>query len=156
MTSYSVATKNRSAHTLTKLKIQKSKSDGHWHSNHCVSRCAYHVVFCTKYRRKVLTPPAQKAVRAILKELQDSVGYQLIELGIEEDHIHLVIQCDPTIGVNTVVTRIKGILSRELRKKFPHCRTRLPTLWSRSRYIASVGDVKMSAIGAYIEDQKNV
>lgn len=147
--------RSRKKNKLTKLVITKIK-DGHWHHNHCVSRCLYHVVWCTKYRRKVLNRTIQKSLKSMVYDLQDYVGYSVVEFGCEEDHVHLLIQCDPTQGVNDIVGRIKGITSRELREKYSVLRTGIPTLWTRSRYIASVGSVQLSTVKKYIKAQDNV
>lgn len=137
------------------MKIVKIK-DGYWHHNHCISKCMYHVVFCTKYRRKVLDTKIQKKFKALVKAKQKEWNFQIIEQEVQEDHVHLLIQCDPEIGVNNLIAKIKGFTAHELRRIFPQLTTKLPCLWTRSRFISSVGSVQLDIVKKYIEEQKNV
>ncbi len=70
------------------------------------------------------------------------------------DHVHLLLGIDPTIGVNVVVSRIKGKTSHILTREFPELRRKLPMLWTRSKFIATVGSVSLDVVKKYIEDQK--
>ena len=70
------------------------------------------------------------------------------------DHVHLFLEADPTDAPHRIVHQIKGFTSHELRQRFPSLRSRLPTLWSRSYFIASVGSVTEQAVRLYIESQK--
>ena len=70
------------------------------------------------------------------------------------DHVHLLLDADPTIGINTTVSRIKGKTSHILKREFPELKRKLPTLWTRSKFIATVGSVSLDVVKQYIEDQK--
>ncbi len=72
------------------------------------------------------------------------------------DHVHLLVEVDPQFGVHTLVKRIKGRSSRILRQEFRECRTRLPSLWTNSYFVASVGGAPLEVIKQYIEQQKSV
>jgi putative transposase len=72
------------------------------------------------------------------------------------DHVHLLLDVDPRVGVNVVVGKIKGFTSHELRNEFPWLKKRLPTLWTRSKFISSVGAVTLAVVKQYIEEQKDV
>jgi putative transposase len=72
------------------------------------------------------------------------------------DHVHLFVEADPTLCVAEIVNRFKGRTSRQLRQEFPFLRSRLPSLWSRSYFAASVGAVSEATIRRYIEAQKGV
>ena len=72
------------------------------------------------------------------------------------DHVHLLLDIDPKNGVVTVVNMIKGYTSNELRKEFPSLKSRLPTLWTHSKFISSVGSVTLDVVMKYIEGQKGV
>jgi putative transposase len=72
------------------------------------------------------------------------------------DHVHLLLDVDPRIGVNVAVGKIKGFTSHELREEFPWLKKRLPTLWTRSKFISSVGAVTLAVVKQYIEEQKDV
>ena len=128
-----------------------------YHTDHSiVYSCQYHVIFCPKYRRPVLID----AVAARLKELvlakQDEYGYTVLGIEVMPDHVHLLLDVDPRIGVASVVAKIKGSTSHELRALFPWLRRRLPTLWTRSKFISSMGAVTLDVVQAYIANQKGV
>lgn len=121
-----------------------------------VYSCKYHVVWCPKYRRKVLVD----GVDARLKELMDEICHELridvIEMEIMPDHVHLFIEVDPQFGMHKAVKQIKGCTSRILRQEFIWLRSRLPSLWTNSYFVSTVGGAPLSVIKQYIENQKNV
>ena len=114
----------------------------------------FHIVWCPKYRRSVLTPPVDARLKQLIGEVAENYGFVVHELEVMPDHVHIFVECDPTRSVAEVVNRFKGATSRFLREEFPHLRSRLPTLWSRSYFAASVGAVSEAAVRRYIEDQK--
>jgi putative transposase len=114
----------------------------------------YHIVWCPKYRRKVLLPPIDGHLKKLLQEKAEELGLVLHLLEIMPDHVHLFIEGPPTVGVAEIVNRLKGFTSRVLRDKYPSLRSRLPTLWSRSYYAGSVGSVSETVVRRYIEGQK--
>lgn len=121
-----------------------------------VYSCKYHVVWCPKYRRKVLVDKV--AIR--LKELVQSIcierNFDLIEMEVMPDHVHLLIEVDPQFGIHKAVKLIKGTTSRVLRQEFPWLRSRIPSLWTNSYFVSTVGGAPLSVIKQYIENQKNV
>jgi len=116
--------------------------------------CKYHVVFCPKYRRKLLVPPIDRRIKEMILEKQDQYNYTVVEMEVMPDHVHLLLDVDPRIGIDRVVRKIKGYPAHTLRQEYPWIRTRLPSLWTRSRFIASVGSVSLQTIKQYIEEQK--
>ena len=114
----------------------------------------YHVVWCPKYRRSVLMPPVDERLKQLIGEVALEHDFFVHELEVMPDHVHLFVECDPTRSVAEIVNRFKGATSRFLRQEFPHLRSRLPTLWSRSYFVSSVGAVSESAVRKYIENQK--
>lgn len=114
----------------------------------------YHVVWCPKYRRSVLTPPVDARLKQLIEEVALEHDFTVHTLEVMPDHVHLFIECDPTRSVAEIVNRFKGATSRFLREEFPHLRSRLPTLWSRSYYAGTVGHVSEATVRAYIESQK--
>lgn len=128
-----------------------------YHSDHSiVYSCQYHVIFCPKYRRKVLTDALAQRMKELVLEKQDEYGYAVIEMEVMPDHVHLLLDVDPRIGINRIVGKIKGYTSHKLRAEFPWLKKRLPTLWTRSKFISTVGAVTLDVVQAYIEDQKGV
>ena len=138
------------------MKTVKVRKDGHWQHNHCVSKCIYHIVFCPKYRKPVLESKVAKRFKFLVKSRQEDWNFKIIEMEVMPNHVHLLVQCDPEIGINNLVAKIKGFTASQLRKEFLFLTTRLPCLWTRSRYIASVGSASLETVKKYIEDQKNV
>ncbi|PSR20310.1 MAG: IS200/IS605 family transposase [Sulfobacillus acidophilus] len=124
-------------------------------SNHNITfDCKYHVVFCPKYRRKVLI----NGVDARLKELLNSKARELrtdiVEMDVRPDHVYLLIQCDPQFGIHRVIKQLKGYTSHVLRQEFPFLTRKLPSLWTNSYFVATVGAVQLDVVKRYIEDQK--
>lgn len=116
----------------------------------------FHLVWCPKYRRPVLTPPVDGRVKALLAAIADEHGMTIRAAEVMPDHVHLVVEADPTLCVAEIVNRFKGRTSRLLREEFPALRSRLPTLWSRRYFAASVGAVSEATIRRYIAAQKGV
>lgn len=126
-------------------------------SNHNVTySCQYQVVWCTKYRRKVLTGNIEARLKEILQEAALEQRCEIIELEVMPDHVQLLCEVDPQYGIHRFVKLLKGRSSRYLRQEFPELRSRLPTLWTNSYFVATVGGAPLAIINQYIENQKNV
>ncbi len=118
-------------------------------------QCAYHVVWCPKYRRKVIGGRMETRVKEIICEVVDEKGSWLIELETMPDHVHLLVEVDPQFGVHRLVKAIKGRSSRVLCEEFPWLKSRLPSLWTNSYFVATVGGAPLSVIKRYVETQKD-
>ncbi|MCA1788180.1 MAG: IS200/IS605 family transposase, partial [Desulfobacteraceae bacterium] len=81
---------------------------------------------------------------------------EIIELEIMPDHVHLLIEVDPQFGIHRLIKKMKGVSSRLLRKEFSVLRTRLPSLWTNSYFVSTVGGAPLEVIKQYIEQQKSV
>lgn len=125
-------------------------------NNNVVFSCKYHVIWCPKYRRKVLNNGVDIRFKEILSAILEEKNAELIELEVMEDHVHLLVEVDPQFGIHKLVKLIKGRSSRLLRQEFPYLETRLPTLWSNSYFVSTVGGAPLSIIKQYIENQKYV
>ena len=113
----------------------------------------YHLVWCPKYRRKVLVNGVADRLKAVLAEKAAEIGVTLHALEVLPEHVHLFVESDPTRAPANIAAQFKGYTSRVLRQEFPHLRSRLPTLWSRSYFISTVGHVSESTVKRYIETQ---
>ena len=130
---------------------------GYFKSNRNVTySCKYHVVWCPKYRRKVLVGEVADRLKQIVGEVASETASEVIELEVMPDHVHLLYEVDPQFGIAKFVRLVKGRSSRLLRQEFPRLRSRLPTLWTNSYFVSSVGGAPLSVIKQYIEKQKNV
>jgi len=123
-------------------------------SNTAIYSCQYHVIFCPKYRRKVLVDGIDKRLKELIKEKEQEWKYEIIEMEVMPDHIHLLLDINPKVGIYNVVNHIKGYASKVLRSEFPKLKSRLPCLWSRTKFISTVGSVSLETVKKYIEDQK--
>ena len=125
------------------------------HSNTTVYNLGYHLIWCSKYRRKGLVGDIEKRLRVLLVEKASKIGVSIIEMEIMPDHLHLFIKSPPTASPHWIVQQLKGYTSHELRKEFQELRTRLPSLWTRSYYVESCRHISEEAVKKYIEEQKH-
>src|SRR4051794_2397233 len=114
----------------------------------------YHLVWCPKYRRPVLTRDVEARLRKLLTEKAAELDTTIHALEVMPDHVHLFVEADPIRCVAEIVNRLKGFTSRVLRQEFPTLRSRLPTLWSRTYFAGSIGHVSAATIERYIAEQK--
>ena len=132
-------------------RTKKYKTD-----NHLVYSCQYHVIFCPKYRRSVLEDGIEKRLKELILDKEREYGYEVLDMEVLPEHVHLLLDVNPKIGIFRVVNQIKGYTSHELRKEFPSLKSRLPTLWTQSKFISTVGAVTIEVVKKYIEEQKGV
>ena len=114
----------------------------------------YHLVWCPKYRRPVLVGSVADRLKVLLVEKASELKAKIHALEVMPDHVHLFLETDPTRAPAHIAAQFKGYTSNVLRREFPEIRSRLPTLWSRSYFIGSVGSVTVAANQHYIESQK--
>lgn len=116
----------------------------------------YHLVWCPKRRKPILTGKIKERCEQLLQEKCESKGWHILELAIQPDHIHLFIRVWTTDSAADVVKELKGVTSFALRKEFASVLKKLPSLWTRSYFACTVGQVSAEGIKAYIEAQKGV
>lgn len=126
----------------------------YWKNANAVFSLKYHIVWCPKYRRKVLVEDVAQRLKQLLYEKANEHDMQIHSLEIMPDHVHLFIEADPTYAIAGITNILKGYSSRVLRQEFPSLKSRLPSLWSRSYYAGTVGNVSAETIKKYIENQK--
>jgi putative transposase len=115
----------------------------------------FHVVWCTKYRRTVIVDGAEERLKEILSGVAKERNAEIIALEVMPDHVHMLVEVDPQYGIHRFVKQCKGRSSRLLRREFDWMRTRLPTLWTNSYFVSSVGGAPLSVIKQYVEGQKH-
>jgi putative transposase len=125
-------------------------------NNNVVYRCTFHVVWCPKYRRKVIGGAMDVRLKEIIREVCAERDAPIVELQTMPDHVHLLVSCDPQYGIHRLVKQIKGRSSRLLRDEFPYLKSRMPTLWTNSYFVATVGGATPEAVKRYVENQRNV
>ncbi len=124
-------------------------------NNNVVYRCTYHVVWCPKYRRPVIVDDVDTRLHQIIREVCAEHDAPIIELETMPDHVHLLVTCDPQYGIHRLVKQIKGRSSRLLRQEFPSVRSRIPTLWTNSYFVATVGGATLEIVKQYVANQRN-
>jgi putative transposase len=112
-----------------------------------------HVVWCPKYRRRVLGGPVAVRLDELIRQKADERGWEVVALDVLPDHVHLFVKHDPKSSASYIANQFKGFTSRVLRSEFPHLRSRLPTLWSSSYFAASVGAVSAQRVRRYVDTQ---
>lgn len=141
------------------------------HNHNVTYRCHYHVVWCPKYRRRLLTSldpkvnnppipsdpgPIDERLKEIIRQVCAETNCEILEMEIMPDHVHILVDCDPQYGINKLVRLIKGRSSRLLRQEYPSLRRRAPTLWTNSYFVATVGGAPLAIVKQYVENQRNV
>jgi putative transposase len=119
-----------------------------------VYNISYHFVWCPKFRRPVLTGGIHRRLRALIEEKVAELEGTVLALEAQPDHVHLFVQMPPKWSPAEVAFRLKGYTSHALRREYPSLRRRLPSLWSRSYYVGTAGNVSAETIRRYIEAQK--
>lgn len=104
----------------------------------------------------MLTDGIDLRLKELLLQQQAEYGYEVIEMEVMPDHVHLLLYVDPSVGVVHVIGHIKGYTAKVLREEFPSLVTRLPCLWTRSKFITTVGVANLETVKKYIERQKGV
>jgi len=115
----------------------------------------YHLVWCPQYRRKVLVGDIVEELRCLLYQKAQELEVTIEALEIMPDQVHLFIESDPTEAPQRLANQFKGYTSRRLCQKFPQLRSRLPSLWSRSYSVGTIGHVAEETVKGYIEMQKS-
>jgi putative transposase len=114
----------------------------------------YHFVWCPKYRLPVLTNAVEARLKELLAAKAATMDVHIEALEVMPDHVHVSVAAPPTDAPQHLANQFKGYSSRVLRQEFPHLRSRLPSLWSRSYYVGSAGQVSEETIKQYIASQK--
>lgn len=123
------------------------------HSRHAVHSIKYHFVWIAKRRKSVVVGDVAPRLREIFARVADDNGWTIIELAVQPDHIHLFVEATVREAPYQVVHAFKGRSSRLLRDEFPHL-LKLPSLWTRAYFAASIGHVSEQTIERYIEEQR--
>jgi putative transposase len=113
------------------------------------------LVWCPKRRKPVLAGKVKERLERVIHQFADELGVKVLELAINPDHVHLFISAYPTIPVHKIVRRIKGRSSNILRREFPEL-LKLPSLWTNSYYVSTIGAVSKETIEKYVEAQRGV
>ncbi|MFZ3386246.1 MAG: IS200/IS605 family transposase [Candidatus Hydromicrobium sp.] len=131
-------------------------NDKYIHKEGIVYLNQYHIIFCPKYRRKVLIGDIEKDLRQIFDEVAKEKDVEIKALEIMPDHVHMFISFDPRQPLHKLIKLFKGKSSKILRDKYPKLKSRIPSLWTRSYFCCTIGNISEETIQKYIENQKNM
>jgi putative transposase len=123
-------------------------------TRHAAYEIRYHFVWVPKYRREVLVGSIPERLADLLHEKAKEMGGEIIDLAIQPDHGHLFGIFPPTLAPHPIMHGLKGYTAFMLRKEFPHLKSRLPNMWTRSYYVGTAGNVSAQTIQRYIDEQK--
>jgi putative transposase len=124
-------------------------------STSTVYNVCYHIIWCPKYRRKVLEGDVEIRLKELLHDKAEELEVEIEEMEVMPDHLHLFVNASPALAPHHIVQQFKGLTSRRLREEFPSLKSRLPSLWTRSYYMETIGHISEDTIRQYIKDQKN-
>ncbi|MDY0300302.1 MAG: IS200/IS605 family transposase [Trichlorobacter sp.] len=123
-------------------------------SNKAVFNIGYHLIWCTKYRRKLLVGDVEARLKVLLIGKADDIDVSIETMEVMPDHVHLFVKTSPVNSPHYIVQQFKGYTSRILHGEFP-LKKKVPSLWTRSYYCESIGHISQETVTRYIEDQKN-
>lgn len=133
------------------------KENTYHYARTCIYNMNYHIVWTTKYRRKVLTPEIEEYLQKLLKEIGNLKGFEVIQSKVgENDHIHVFVSAHPKVAPSYIAKMLKGISGRKLFIDFPNIKKQLwkNRLWNSSYFIESIGSTSQENIQKYIERQQ--
>ena len=122
---------------------------------HRVHLIVYHLVWTPKRKKRVLIGAVAKDCHQLIVDKCEEKGWEILELAIQPDHIHLFIRVFPTVPASEVVKQCKGVTSRMLRKAHPEL-LKLPSMWTRSYFASTAGKVSSETIAKYVAAQKGL
>lgn len=123
-------------------------------TNTTVSLINYHFVFCPRYRRKIFNDiKVEKRFKEIIKDICKEMDIDILAIECDKDHTHMFLNCLPTLSPSDIMQKIKGVSSKILRSEFNQL-SKMPSLWTRSYFISTAGNVCSETIKKYVENQK--
>lgn len=126
-------------------------------TSHCKYLCQYHIILCPKFRYDVLEGNVETGLKEVINEIAQTYEYEIIELEVMPDHIHMFVGAKPTVAPMDIVRTMKSITAIQLFKRFPSLKqfySRCGSLWSAGKFISTIGKVSEATIKKYIQDQK--
>ena len=122
------------------------------HEQHTVHLIVYHIIWCPKRRRRVLIGKVAERLEQLICEVANENTWEVLQLAIQPDHVHLFLRANPYTLPTDIARLIKGRSSHALREEFAHLK-RMPSLWTRSTFYSTAGNVSAEVIEQYIERQ---
>ncbi len=119
-----------------------------------ISLINYHFIFCPRYRRKIFDiPKVEDRFKDLVNSICEEMEIEIIAIECDKDHTHMFLNCLPTQSPADIMQKIKGVTSRVLRDEFFQLK-KMPSLWTRSYFVSTAGNVCSETIKRYVESQK--
>jgi putative transposase len=119
-----------------------------------VSLINYHFVFCPRYRRKIfLIPNVEERFKYMVQYICEELEIEILAIETDKDHVYMFLNCLPKLSPADIMGKIKGVTSRVLRDEFKQL-SKMPSLWTRSYFVSTAGNVSSETIKKYVENQK--
>lgn len=132
------------------------KKSKYFHDSHSKHLLHIHLIFCAKYRKRLLTVYGND-VKSIFMDISDNYDFDIVSMGVDKDHIHMMIQFPPTLAIVSIVRRLKQISTNRLWKMYQAQLKKQfwveHTFWSDGYFVCSTGDASTDTIKKYIESQ---
>jgi len=141
-------------HFSVNCSIILSMSQEYRRKNTSVFLLNYHFVWILRRRKPVLKGVIRKRLQELIYEICQRYGWEILALEIQPDHVHLFLSATPEWAPNQIIFRIKRYTARILRKEFPDPLMKLPSMWTRSYFVSTAGNVSSETIRRYIEAQR--
>lgn len=125
------------------------------HETTSVSRLNYHFVWTVRRRKKLLNGPLDARLKELIYEAVAGIGGEVIALETHYDHVHLFVNALPQMAPSQIIHKVKGHSSHALRKEYPWLKTKMPSLWTRSYFVSTAGNVSGDTVKQYVEEQKS-
>jgi len=123
---------------------------------HRIHLIVYHLIWCPKRRKAILTGSLKARLAQLIEQKCAEKGWDVLELAIQPDHLQLFVRVWPSDSAAEVVKGLQGFSSVHLRKEFVPILSKLNSLWTRSYFVSTAGNVSAEIIQQYIEAQKGV
>ena len=123
---------------------------------HAVFTLNYHLIICTRYRRKVLIKSdVINRIKEVSKQISNNFGVEIINQECDKDHIHILFKAKPTTELTKFINSLKGVTARYVLKEFPEVKKKLREghLWSPSYCLITTGQVTLDQLKKYVESQ---
>ena len=124
--------------------------------NHCKYLVQYHLVWCPKFRFKVLKEGIDQSLQNILFDICKKYKYNILALEVMSDHIHIFLSTKPTIAPTDIVRTLKSISAIKLFKEYPKLKrfyAQCGSFWSKGYFVITIGNVSSHTIKRYIQNQ---
>jgi len=125
------------------------------HNNTSVTNINYYIIWCSKYRKNVLINGVDVRLKEILYDIALENGSSIESIEVMPDHVYIFLCGTPIIPIHLIVKNLKSESSKILRQEFPTLKRRLPSLWTRSYYCETIGNISDDTVKKYINNQKN-